>query len=122
MRVNNQRYQLQHNSILCNKMLTLLCSIGKIPVSFRSLTTLSSHRIFSQNEVNLFAELSGDKNIIHINEKASEKYGGPIVHGTLMLGHVSGMVASTLPGALLLHIETSFHHHRICCCHTDTAK
>lgn len=39
-----------------------------------------------------YAELSGDVNPVHLAET------GGIVHGTLLLGLVSGLVASRLPG------------------------
>ena len=53
---------------------------------FRKLSTLNSKRIFTQHEVDTFAELSGDKNPIHVDTSDNNKYGTPIVHGTLILG------------------------------------
>lgn len=43
-------------------------------------------------QVRQYAELTGDLNPVHLDET------GGIVHGTLLLGLVSGLVASRVPG------------------------
>lgn len=52
----------------------------------RSLTALTSRRRFTQSDVDTFANISGDKNPIHVDTTSANKYGKPIVHGTLILG------------------------------------
>ena len=54
--------------------------------ALRQFSTQHSKRIFTQQDVNTFAEISGDKNPIHIDTSVNNKYGTPIVHGTLVLG------------------------------------
>ena len=51
----------------------------------RTIMTLKSTRSFTQTDVDTFAQISGDKNPIHVDVN-SNKYGKPIVHGTLILG------------------------------------
>ena len=51
----------------------------------RTVMTLKSTRSFTQMDVDTFAQISGDKNPIHVDVN-NNKYGKPIVHGTLILG------------------------------------
>ena len=50
--------------------------------------------------VELFAEATGDRNPVHLDEEfaAKTKFGGRIAHGMLTAGFVSAAIASTLPG------------------------
>jgi acyl dehydratase len=62
---------------------------------------------FSTNEVTyttemveLFANMVGDNNPIHLNKSFAEKtiFKKPIVHGILVAGQISKLIASDLPG------------------------
>ena len=50
--------------------------------------------------VELFAEATGDRNPVHLDEEfaAKTKFGGRIAHGMLTAGFVSAAIASKLPG------------------------
>jgi len=59
-----------------------------------------SHR-FNQDDVCTFAKVSGDHNPIHTDKDAAVKTGlfhGPIVHGALLNGFVSGILGTKFPG------------------------
>lgn len=50
--------------------------------------------------VELFAEATGDRNPVHLDEEfaAKSRFGGRIAHGMLTAGFVSAAIASKLPG------------------------
>ena len=54
----------------------------------------------SAREVELFAEATGDRNPVHLDEAiaAKSQFGGRIAHGMLTAGFVSAAIASKLPG------------------------
>jgi acyl dehydratase len=56
--------------------------------------------VFTQQDVEAFARLSGDDNPIHLDAGAARAAGfeGTIVHGTLVMGLFSGLLGTTLPG------------------------
>ena len=58
------------------------------------------HRIFTAEDVRIFAELTGDDNPIHVDEAyaATTRFGKPIVHGVFLLGVVSKMLGRDFPG------------------------
>jgi acyl dehydratase len=51
-------------------------------------------------EIELFAEATGDRNPVHLDEEfaAATPFGGRIAHGMLTAGFVSAAIASKLPG------------------------
>jgi acyl dehydratase len=51
-------------------------------------------------EIELFAEATGDRNPVHLDEAFASKtqFGGRIAHGMLTAGFVSAAIASELPG------------------------
>ena len=55
---------------------------------------------FSQEQVNLFAELSGDKNPIHIDPgyAAETSFGQTIVHGVFTISIFSQIIGMEFPG------------------------
>lgn len=59
----------------------------------------SSHAVGAR-EIELFAEATGDRNPVHLDEKfaAATQFGGRIAHGMLTAGFVSAAIASKLPG------------------------
>jgi len=56
---------------------------------------------FSSKDIEKFAELSGDFNPLHLDEKFAMEQGfsNRIVHGALLISKVSGIIASNFPGA-----------------------
>lgn len=67
---------------------------------------------FSSDEVKAFAELSLDRNPIHLDEKYAEqsRFGDRIVHGFLVGSLFSAIFGTELPGegAIYLHQEMNF--------------
>ena len=57
-------------------------------------------RRFTASDIEAFADVTGDRNPLHVDEIYAQKtqFGKPIVHGTLTLGFISGIIASKLPG------------------------
>jgi len=74
--------------------------------------TASMERRITSNDVNAFAELSGDYNPLHVDEAfaASALFGKRVVHGMFLGSLVSQLVGMKLPGryALLLKVELEF--------------
>lgn len=68
---------------------------------------MSSSKTYSRNMVEQFAELSGDKNPIHLNDEFAQKsiFQKPIVHGILVLGQISELLANKLPGEGTIYLE-----------------
>ena len=54
----------------------------------------------TERHVELFAEATGDRNPVHLDEAvaARSQFGGRIAHGMLTAGFVSAAIASELPG------------------------
>jgi len=69
-----------------------------------------SEEIFiDQNLVSRFAELSGDKNPIHIDEDFARNsiFGKPIVHGMLIASLFSKILGNNLPGEGSIYLGQS---------------
>lgn len=72
----------------------------------------SLKKVFSSEEVLSFAELSMDKNPIHLDQKFAEqtRFGSRIVHGFFVGSLISAVFGTQLPGegAIYLHQEMNF--------------
>ncbi len=62
---------------------------------------------FSEEQVRAFAELSGDKNPIHLDAQyaANSVFKRPIVHGVLVLGVFSKIFGSHFPGEGTIYVS-----------------
>lgn len=67
-------------------------------------------RTFSDLDVNLFSDLSGDKNPVHLNEDYAKNtvFTKRIVHGALASSIFSSIFANTLPGPGSIYLKSNF--------------
>jgi len=63
-------------------------------------------------DIELFTELTGDRNPLHYDTDAAarSRFGGPIVQGGVTSGLLNAVVAEDLPGpgSVFLHVDWSF--------------
>ncbi|MBO8161294.1 MAG: MaoC family dehydratase [Thermosipho sp. (in: Bacteria)] len=69
--------------------------------------TYSKETIVKSDDVLKFAEITGDKNPIHINEEYAKKsiFGGRISHGILLLGYLSAVLGMEFPGPGTIYMK-----------------
>ena len=62
--------------------------------------SFSFTRTLSREDVQTFADLTGDDNPIHVDEEfaKSTRFGKPVVHGVLLLGIISKVLGRDFPG------------------------
>lgn len=69
-------------------------------------------RSISERDIELFTELTGDRNPLHYDAAAAGKsqFGGIIVQGGVTSGLLNAVVAEDLPGpgSVFLHVDWSF--------------
>jgi acyl dehydratase len=69
-------------------------------------------RTVSERDIELFTELTGDRNPLHYDRAAAEasRFGGLIVQGGVTSGLLNAVVAEDLPGpgSVFLHVDWSF--------------
>jgi acyl dehydratase len=69
-------------------------------------------RAVSQRDIELFTELTGDRNPLHCDPAAAanSQFGGVIVQGGVTSGLLNAVIAEDLPGpgSVFLHVEWSF--------------
>lgn len=63
-----------------------------------------------ENEVKLYAQITGDYNYMHMDEEKAKKsfFKGRIVHGLLTGGLISALIANKLPGQGNIYLSQSF--------------
>lgn len=66
-------------------------------------------RIFTQQDVQAFADLSGDANPLHIDPEYASRtaFGRPIVHGMLTASLLSNLLGEELPGPGTIYLGQS---------------
>jgi acyl dehydratase len=69
--------------------------------------TASINKNFSEDDVLAFAEISGDKNPIHLDDDyaANTRFGKRLVHGILTSGLISALLGMHLPGPGSIYIK-----------------
>ena len=69
-------------------------------------------RTVQRRDIELFTELTGDRNPLHYDEElaAASRFGGIIVQGGVTSGLLNAVVAEDLPGpgSVFLHVDWSF--------------
>jgi acyl dehydratase len=69
-------------------------------------------RLVTVRDIQLFTELTGDRNPLHYDEEAARasRFGGIIVQGGVTSGLLNAVVAEQLPGpgSVFLHVDWSF--------------
>jgi acyl dehydratase len=75
-------------------------------------TTARRSRTVSARDIQLFTELSGDRNPLHYDVEAAarSRFGGIVVQGGVTSGLLNALVAEDLPGpgSVFLHVDWSF--------------
>ncbi len=64
-------------------------------------------KVFSEEDVFLFAGITGDRNPVHISKEyaAATRFGERIVHGILTAGLISTVIGMKLPGPGCLYLS-----------------
>lgn len=69
-------------------------------------------RLVTVHDIELFTELTGDRNPLHYDEDAASRsrFGGIIVQGGVTSGLLNALVAEDLPGpgSVFLHVDWNF--------------
>jgi acyl dehydratase len=75
-------------------------------------TTARRSRTVSARDIELFTEISGDRNPLHYDAEvaARSRFGGIVVQGGVTSGLLNALVAEDLPGpgSVFLHVDWSF--------------
>ena len=75
-------------------------------------TTARRSRRVTERDIELFTELTGDRNPLHYDAEAAarSRFGGLIVQGGVTSGLLNAVVAEDLPGpgSVFLHVDWSF--------------
>lgn len=66
-------------------------------------------KVISEKDIELFSEVSGDKNPIHLNQEYAEKsiFGKRIAHGMLSASFISNAIGNQLPGEGTIYLKQS---------------
>lgn len=67
----------------------------------------SAQKMFTEEDVRLFARISGDDNPLHTDFEYARKsrFGAPVVHGILVAGLISKILGTQLPGQGSIYLE-----------------
>jgi acyl dehydratase len=75
-------------------------------------TTATRSREVSRHDIELFTELTGDRNPLHYDDAlaSASRFGGIIVQGGVTSGLLNAVVAEELPGpgSVFLHVDWRF--------------
>ncbi|MBV1787938.1 MaoC family dehydratase [Marinobacterium sp. D7] len=64
-------------------------------------------KVVSESDVNMFAEISGDNNPVHMNEEYAKQtpFGGRIAHGMFSAALISAVAGTRLPGPGCIYLD-----------------
>ena len=83
-----------------------------MPMATQVGATASRARTISARDIELFTELTGDRNPLHYDQRAAadSRFGGIIVQGGVTSGLLNAVVAEELPGpgSVFLHVDWHF--------------
>lgn len=73
--------------------------------------TATMTKIVKDEDVKMFAELSGDNNPIHLDEEfaATTRFGRRIAHGMLSANYISTVIGTQLPGTGTIYMSQSLN-------------
>ena len=76
-------------------------------MKFKPGDTASVTKIFTQEEIEKFADLSGDHNPIHLDEEHAKgtRFGRRIAHGMLTSSLISNVIGNELPGVGSIYLS-----------------
>ncbi|HEU4513382.1 MAG TPA: MaoC family dehydratase [Nocardioidaceae bacterium] len=76
--------------------------------------TASISKQLGQHEVELFSEMTGDRNPLHVDEAAAKasRFGGLITQGGVTSGLLNAVVAEKLPGPGTVFLSVSWQFRR----------
>src|SRR4029079_2319663 len=80
------------------------------PVQIGSTASLS--RTVTRRDIELFTEITGDRNPIHYDDELAgrSRFGGVVVQGGVTSGLLNALVAEQLPGPGSVFLETSWRY------------
>ena len=77
---------------------------------------MSAHstRVVTDEMIHAFADATGDRNPLHLDEVAAARtqFGGRIAHGMLSAGFISATLAHQLPGAGIIYVSQTLRFRR----------
>jgi 3-hydroxybutyryl-CoA dehydratase len=73
--------------------------------------TASITKVFTETDIASFAEITGDKNPIHLDEKfaSTTRFKHRLVHGILVSGLISALLGMHLPGPGSIYIKQTLN-------------
>ena len=76
--------------------------------------THETHHVITEKDIDLFAEVSGDRNPLHMDEEFAKNtaFGQRIAHGALTASYISGILGNDLPGPGSIFVGLSMRFRR----------
>src|SRR5512144_2140908 len=86
---------------------TPLCFLHQGGLMYKVGDAAEMTKVFSEEDVYLFAGITGDRNPVHISKEyaATTRFGERIVHGILTTGLISAAIGMKLPGTGCLYVS-----------------
>ena len=72
------------------------------------------YKYVTEQDVEMYAEISGDKNPLHLDEEYAQKtrFHGRIAHGMIGAGFISAAIAGVLPGPGTVYLNLTLNFER----------